>query len=132
MHIGTATTWTSVTAGELQSFAMRSDGTLWGWGYNGTGLLGDGSNTNRLAPVQVGAATNWTTVAAGGDHTVATRTDGTLWAWGANNDSQLGDGGTTSTNAPGRIGSATNWKSVVRRVLQHGGHPQRCDAVGLG
>ena len=62
--------------------AVRTDGTLWAWGCNEYGQLGDGTTTERLAPEQIGTATNWASFAAGSYHTVAVRTDGTLWAWG--------------------------------------------------
>lgn len=75
--------------------AARSDGTVWAWGSNSDGQLGDGTTTFRDTPVQsqISGVTN---VAAGGDHSVAAKSDGTVWAWGRNNAGQLGDG-TTST-----------------------------------
>jgi alpha-tubulin suppressor-like RCC1 family protein len=57
-------TWVSVAAGDFHSLAIKGDGTLWAWGYNSGGQLGDGTNTKRLAPVQVGSST-WLSVAAG-------------------------------------------------------------------
>ncbi len=109
-----ATNWVGVAAGENHTVAVRSDGTLWAWGKNNAGQLGDGTFADRVNPTQIGTATNWMAVAAGGDHTVALRFDGTLWAWGDNNDGQVGDG--TSGNqrsAPVQIGSDTTWTAVA-------------------
>ena len=78
------TTWSSVSAGEAHSAATRANGTMWAWGQNAYGQLGDGTTDSRTSPVQVGSATTWSSVSAGDRHTVATRTDGTLWAWGGN------------------------------------------------
>jgi len=108
-------TWASVSAGNRHTLAIRPDGTLWAWGNNSSGQLGDGTTTTRLSPVQIGTATNWASVAigSGGHHTLAIRTDGTLWAWGENMTNQLGDGTTTDRFSPVGIGAATNWESVV-------------------
>ena len=57
---------------------IRADGSLWAWGSNSNGQLGDGTTTLRSSPVQVGTDTKWVIVAAGGDHTVALKSDGTL------------------------------------------------------
>ena len=67
-----------------------ADGTLWTWGANGTGQLGDGTTTDRPEPVRVRSGSDWRAVAAGEAHTVGLRSDGTLWAWGLNNRGQLG------------------------------------------
>jgi alpha-tubulin suppressor-like RCC1 family protein len=72
--------------------AVKADGTLWAWGHNGYGQLGDGTTTNQTSPMQIEGA--YTSVAAGSYHTLALLTDGTLWAWGANSQGQLGTGGT--------------------------------------
>lgn len=109
-----ATNWVAVAAGENHTIAIRSDGTLWAWGRNNAGQLGDSTVTNRATPMQIGSATTWMAVAAGGDHTLALRSDGTLWAWGDNNFGQVGDG--TSANqrlSPVQIGSDTTWTAVA-------------------
>lgn len=85
------------------SLALKSDGTLWAWGYNHYGQLGDGTNTDRNTPVQIGSG--YAAISAGGAHTLALKVDGTLWAWGDNAGGQLGDGTNESRNLPTEIGS---------------------------
>ena len=80
--------------------ARRADGTLWTWGYNGDGRLGDGTNTTRNVPAQMGTGTNWASVSAGYFHMLAVQSDGTLWAWGQNTYGQLGDGTTNNRTHP--------------------------------
>ncbi|WP_244237373.1 RCC1 domain-containing protein [Corallococcus llansteffanensis] len=78
------------------SLALRSDGTVWAWGSNATGQLGDGTTTRRTLPVQVQGLSEVVALAASYKHTLAVKSNGTLWAWGSNVNYQLGDG--TSTN----------------------------------
>ena len=77
--------WQSVGAGTNQNFAIKADGTLWGWGRNTYGQLGLGSGSlaNVTHPVQIGTDTNWQTVMSGSNHAIALKNDGTLWAWGS-------------------------------------------------
>jgi alpha-tubulin suppressor-like RCC1 family protein len=63
---------------------MKADGTLWTWGDNFKGQLGDGTTTRRNTPKQVGTATDWMDMAAGDNRTFAIKSDGTLWGWGDN------------------------------------------------
>jgi alpha-tubulin suppressor-like RCC1 family protein len=100
VQVGTDTHWASVASGETHSLAVKTDGTLWTWGWNGYGQLGDGTTTFRNAPVQVGTDTNWTSVAAGFWHSMALKTDGTLWTWGWNGYGQLGDASNAPQNTP--------------------------------
>jgi hypothetical protein len=113
VQIGTATSWRSVAAGMGHTLAVRTDGTLWAWGWYYRGALGDGSGKYQYSPVQIGTATTWSSVAARENHSVAIRTDGTLWAWGANESGQLGDGTTTDRTSPVQVGSAASWQSVA-------------------
>jgi alpha-tubulin suppressor-like RCC1 family protein len=77
---------------------LRSDGTVWAWGRNDSGQLGDGTTTGEGTPVQVTGLTGVTQVAAGFDHSLALKSDGTVWAWGNNDHGQLGNG--TSVGSP--------------------------------
>lgn len=112
-QIGTATNWAAVAAGAAHVIALKTDGTLWAWGDNAYGQMGNGANTPTLnsVPVQIGTATNWRTIAAGDLHSLAIKTDGTLWAWGSNANGQLGIscGGCTAANVPTQVGVDTDW-----------------------
>jgi hypothetical protein len=82
--------FTMVSAGNDYTMAIRDDGTLWGWGDNSAGQLGNGTTDSKLEPVQVGTDDDWVYVSAGYRHTAAIRADGTLWTWGSNMFGQLG------------------------------------------
>ena len=111
---GGGTTWSYVNCGWEHTVALKTDGTLWTWGSNLTGQLGDGTTTNRNSPVTtVGAGTTWSQVDGGKYHSVAIKTDGTLWAWGWNTNGELGGGATTARSSPGTTtGGGTNWSQV--------------------
>ncbi|MDR2018958.1 MAG: hypothetical protein LBQ00_08890 [Syntrophobacterales bacterium] len=83
-----------LTAGSYHSLALDSNGTVWAWGKNSSGQLGNGTKTNRTAPAQVKglSGVTVTAIAAGGDHSLAIKEDGTALAWGRNKFGQLGDG----------------------------------------
>ena len=113
VQIGSATNWSKISMNALYSgHAIKTDGTLWAWGYNSYGHLGVNDSTNRSSPTQVGALTTWLQVAAGYYHSVAIKTDGTAWSWGRNNQGQLGLGNITNYSSPKQIGVLTNWSSV--------------------
>ena len=80
--VGTAFQFTKVVTGpaSYHTLALKANGTLWAWGDNTFGELGDGFSTSRFTPAQVGTATNWSDMAAGEIHSLALRTDGTMWA----------------------------------------------------
>ncbi len=112
--ISAGTNWKQVSCGELHTAAVKTDGTLWTWGDNTYGSLGDNSITKKSSPVQtIAFGTNWKQVAFGLFHTVAIKTDGTLWAWGYNNNGELGDNTITTKSSPVQTVSAgNNWKQV--------------------
>jgi alpha-tubulin suppressor-like RCC1 family protein len=94
-------TWKAVTAGGLFTVAIRKDGTMWAWGDNNYGQLGNDNGGNgdySLVPVQllgkngVTYDNDWKVIVAGPYHVLALKNDGTLWAWGKNEFGQLGMG----------------------------------------
>ena len=98
--------WESVSSSGRHSIATGVDGSLWVWGWNDRGQLGEGVDliwTNRLSPVQIQPLRRWVLVSAGQDYSTAISTDGSLWAWGCNSHGQLGNGTTNLHGLPVRI-----------------------------
>ncbi len=95
--------WTVISAGGTHTAAIRSGDTLFTWGYNGSGRLGDGTTSTRSSPVQIGSS-SWTAVSAASQHTGAIRSDGLLFTWGLANLGRLGDGTTVNKSSPVQIG----------------------------
>lgn len=108
-QIGTANNWKSISNGSYHIAAIKTDGTLWTWGDNFRGQLGNGTTINNYNPTQIGNSTNWKSVSSGYDFNLAVKTDGTLWSWGYNNKGQLGNGTTVDNYTPVQIGTANNW-----------------------
>jgi alpha-tubulin suppressor-like RCC1 family protein len=113
------TTWKSVACGNSpHTAAIKTDGTLWVWGKNASGTIGDNTTTQRSTPVTTFAGgNNWKQVSCGGSHTAAIKTDGTLWTWGLSERGQVGNNQgifTTQRNTPvTTFAGGTNWKSVA-------------------
>ena len=109
------TNWMQVACGYYHVSAIKSDGTLWSWGLNANGQLGDNTTTDRSSPVQTTAfGSNWRQVSCGYRYTVATKTDGTLWSWGRNARGQLGDNTTISKSSPVQtFAYGTNWRKTI-------------------
>jgi alpha-tubulin suppressor-like RCC1 family protein len=85
----------AVAAGLAYSLALKDDGTVWAWGFNDVGQLGDGTSTDTSTPVRVSGLDGVRAIAAGGSNGLALNDDGTVWAWGFNRFGQLGDGTST-------------------------------------
>jgi alpha-tubulin suppressor-like RCC1 family protein len=111
---GGFTDWCYMNGANIHSLGQRSNGTLWSWGCNGQGRLGDNTTTNRSSPVSVvGGFTDWCCVEVKEGHVTALRSNGTLWAWGRNPSGELGDGTTISTSSPvSVIGGFTDWYQI--------------------
>ena len=98
-----------ISAGMNHAMALRRDGTVWAWGDNQYGRLGDGTSQLRTTPVQVsneagdGYFQGAVGVVAGGWHSAAIREDGSIWTWGRNSSGQLGDGTDSNRSRPVRV-----------------------------
>ncbi len=99
MRVGTLTDVKAVTGGRDHGVAVLGDGSAWAWGSNDYGQVGDGTITDRTAPVKI-IASGIADVAAGAHHSYALRTAGTVASWGRNYRSELGDGTGTSRRTP--------------------------------
>jgi alpha-tubulin suppressor-like RCC1 family protein len=108
-------TWKSVDCGRFHTAAIKTDGTLWTWGLNTSGELGDNTTTNRSTPVTTFAGgTNWKSVECGDNYTAVIKTDGTLWSWGQEGGGKLGiNVSSGSRNTPvTTFAGGNNWKQV--------------------
>jgi len=116
--IAYGTDWKQVFCGNYHTAAIKNDGTLWTFGYNNYGQLGDNTTTNKSSPIQTIAGGNtWKYVCAGYSNTLAIKKDGTLWSWGYNVDGQLGDNTVNAKSSPVQtISYGTNWQKVSAGV----------------
>src|SRR5436190_14533034 len=117
----------AIAAGDAHSLALRSDGTVWAWGANGFGQLGDGTSTFRPGAAQIAGLNDVVAIAAGTEHSVALRSDGTLWMWGRNQVGQLGDGTTQAHGVPMRV---TSIPGRVVTIAAGGTRTRAVDATG--
>lgn len=111
-QIGTDSDWAKVSAARSRvTLALKTNGTLWAWGDNQFGQIGDGTTINRHSPVQIGTDT-WKDIAAGNHHCIGIKSDGTLWQWGSYGITEIGII-IPNSSAPVQIGNGTNWRSVT-------------------
>jgi len=110
------TTWKNIhIAGynNESTAVIKTDGTLWTWGRNQYGQLGQSNTTHKSSPTQV-PGTTWKSVYMSGTNGGAVKTDGTLWTWGRNDDNgQLGHNSLTNEQSPKQVGSDTDWKQIA-------------------
>lgn len=112
-QVGALTTWSKIGRSHATGAAIKTDGTLWSWGYGAFGTVGLGNNTySNPSPAQVGSLTTWLSVSGGQYNACAIQTNGTLWTWGDNSSGQLGLGDTSRRSSPVQVGSLTTWKKV--------------------
>ena len=102
----------SIAAGLNQSYALKADGTVWAWGANSYGQLGDGTNVTSLVPQEVPGLSGIVAIEAGDNHVLALNSDGEVFAWGNNSYGQLGDGTMTDRNTPTLI-VKTGFEDIV-------------------
>jgi alpha-tubulin suppressor-like RCC1 family protein len=118
VQVGSDTTWknTNLYGVNATAFgAIKTDGTLWTWGRNDTGQLGqnNGMFAARSSPVQVGSGSDWSQVLIGNEPCAAIKTDGTLYVWGRNHQGQLGLNDRTNHSAPIQLGSESTWAQLA-------------------
>ncbi|KAF0220575.1 MAG: regulator of chromosome condensation [Geobacteraceae bacterium] len=111
-QIGAETNWVAAATGNDHTMAVKADGTLWGWGSNQVGQLGDETNLEGRAPIKIGADTDWAAVTNRGSQTVARKKNGTLFTWGLNADGQLGDGTSINKDLPTKVNDDANWTAI--------------------
>lgn len=113
IQIGTDS-WTMI-AGSVYGYytmAIRQDGTLWTWGKNDNGQLGDGTRVHRSSPVQIGSDTDWTYISAGTNTAFGLKSDGSVYAWGSNSSYMLGRVGASPTSSPVQIPSSESFVQI--------------------
>ena len=105
-------TWDSVSRCYYAAMSIKTDGTLWAWGRNQKGELGQNDRTDKSSPVQI-PGTTWSSnsmyLSTGDKCCLAIKTDGTMWVWGDNSEGQLGDDSVVHRSSPVQVGSATDW-----------------------
>ncbi|MBF0457838.1 MAG: hypothetical protein HQK99_08090 [Nitrospirae bacterium] len=108
-----AATVTAIAGGGRHAIALMSDGTVYTWGRNSEGQLGNGTNTNSNIPVQVSGLTGVTAISGGYCHTIALKNGGTVWTWGYNYYGQLGNGTSTNSNTPVQVSGLTGVTAIA-------------------
>ena len=108
---------TAVAAGEYFSLAVAVDGSLWAWGANPYGQLGNDSTTNSYVPIKVPGLTGVSAVVAGDSHVLAILHDGTVRAWGRNDSGQLGDNSTIDRHTPVAVDGLSNVVTVAAGAI---------------
>ncbi len=125
------TKFVSVWAGGSHSIAIDEAGSLWAWGYNGNGQLGDGSTNNSNIPIKITNIDNtkFLIVAVGASHNLAIDEAGSLWVWGYNNYGQLGDNSVTTRTLPEKITNILGTKFIA--ISAGGSHSLGVDNTGV-
>ena len=131
-QVGTDTTWGAVDdedgkmlSGYYVQMAIKTDGTLWGWGQNDTSdfggaALGLNDTISRSSPTQCGTDTTWKSIKTIHYSINAVKTDGTLWSWGMNKNGSLGQNNVHPAgrvSSPTQVGSGTDWDRVISENL---------------
>ena len=112
VQVGALTTWLRAATSYNNSIAVKTDNTLWTWGSNSDGQLGQNNRVSRSSPVQIGALTDWSQGSIAFDQAAAIKTDGTLWVWGNNGTGELGQNDAINRSSPVQVGALTTWEQV--------------------
>ena len=129
--IASALSWTKVSSGSSYSMGIKSDGSLWSWGYNGSGQLGQNitAGLTTSSPTQIGSS-SWNAIAAGDTHALGITITGALYAWGNGSSGQRGDLSIVSNQSSPVLVSGpagTSWSIVAAGV---GGHSLAITTLG--
>jgi len=111
----------AIAAGGQTSLALRADGTVWSWGVNNKGQLGNNVATKYSAPplqvkAQLGDLSGMKAIAGGSAHCLALKADGTVWAWGWNSNGQLGDGSTSDRSTAAAVKGGKKLGTFLKNV----------------
>ena len=113
IQVGTDTNWAVAESSSDCTVAIKTDGTMWSWGRNQAGSLGQNNSTNDAgisSPTQIGTGTDWQNIqSVEGDGYIAQKTNGTLWSWGTNEEGELGHNNQTDYSSPRQVGTSTDW-----------------------
>lgn len=126
--------FTVVEAGGTSSTALGDDGLVYSWGDNGSGQIGDGTNTARPIPTPVAmpAGVTFTDMSVGDAHTLALGSDGLVYAWGANTNGQIGDGSTTNRTAPVLVPTPSGVTFTQVAAGRYGSYALASDGTAYG
>ena len=108
-------TWKKITAGYIMSCGIKSDDTLWCWGSDVTGQLGNGApSSDQISPVSIDGGSTWKDISSSNQVTCGIKSDNTLWCWGSDFAGQLGNGAAITANqtSPSAVTGGSAWKSV--------------------
>ena len=121
-QVGTNTNWNKITAGYKRGFAIKTDGSLWSWGYGNYGYFGNntsGPGAKRSSPVQTPGT--WSEVADGQYHVMGLKTNGELYAWGYSGAGELGHNENVNRSSPTQVGTETTWSDIASASYGSGG-----------
>lgn len=110
---GVTNNFIAASGGSQSTLALNSDGSVWSWGINQHGQIGDGTTHTYPYLVQVNGLKNVKEIASGSMHSLAVQNDGTVYAWGSNNQGQLGDGTQNDSYLPVHVPGLTNVKAIT-------------------
>ena len=121
-QIGSGTDWSIQphihSCGQHHTAAVKQDGTLWMWGQNTNGQLGQSNKTKYSSPVQI-PGTTWSAASCTYSQAGALKTDGTLWTWGSNNYGELGLGNKTAYSSPKQVSGSNISKLTGNGVFMY-------------
>src|SRR5262249_48253015 len=108
IRIGSESNWIEICVGAGHSLALKRDGSLWAWGQNDRGQVGDGTKSTLFSPTLITQDHDWKTIQAGAFNSFALKRDGTIWGWGLDPLT----GGIKDAVIPQVLDTASNWVAI--------------------